>query len=398
MFSLFFYFYGEPTGIMVMFASILINYGAARWMENKRGLSRKIGLMVAVMMNLSLLVWFKYAGFALENMNTWWGTAFTIPVAIMPIGISFFTFQGLSYLLDVYRGQVSAQRNLLNIAMYISLFPQLVAGPIVRYSTIADEVNNRRENLADVEKGLRRFIYGLAKKLLLANSFGVMAVAVFAMDYGTIPAAVAWLGVCAFTLQIFYDFAGYSDMAIGLGLLFGFHFPENFNYPYISKSISEFWRRWHISLSGWFRDYVYIPLGGNRRGLKRQLINILIVWSLTGLWHGAAWNFVLWGLYFALILVCEKLFLAKWLDKIPAFFAHAYSLLLIFCGWVIFNCGSVSDVAAYFTAMFGGNQPSAATGNYVLYCLLQYKWEWLVGILCCAPIAPICSRFFDGRA
>lgn len=385
-FSLFFYFFGEPKGIFLMLASILINYTFALYISKNKGNGKKVGLIIAICADIGLLCYYKYTGFIIGNINSLFSSAINIPDIIMPIGISFFTFQGMSYVIDVYRGQVAAQKNITNVAMYISLFPQLIAGPIVRYNTIERELVDRCETVDKVANGLRRFIYGLSKKLLLANTFGKIATDVFAMDYTSIPASTAWLGAVAFSLQIYFDFSGYSDMAIGLGQVFGFHFPENFNYPYISKSISEFWRRWHMSLSQWFRDYLYIPLGGSRKGKLRQIINILIVWSLTGLWHGASWNFVIWGMYFALILIAEKVFLNNILCKIPSVFCHIYSILLIIIGWVIFNCNSVAEIANYLQAMVGLNDVPVTPGNYLIYNILQYKWEWIFALLLSTPI------------
>ena len=300
----------------------------------------------------------------------------------MPIGISFFTFQSMSYVIDVYRGKVAAQKNLLNVALYVSLFPQLVAGPIVRYETVAAEIVSRRENPDEIYAGVQRFIMGLGKKLLLANTFGREADTIFSMASALRGTPTAWLGAICYSLQIYFDFSAYSDMAIGMGQMFGFHFLENFNYPYISRSITEFWRRWHISLSTWFRDYVYIPLGGNRRGLPRQILNLLVVWALTGLWHGASWNFVLWGLYYFVLLILEKLFLGKLMEKLPSLVRRCYTLLAVILGWVIFYCTESGQLASYLGDLF------AFRGGYdhVLLTLRQNIPEFLFGLALCTPL------------
>lgn len=396
--SLLFYCYGEPKGILIMLASIVVNYTAARWVAAPRAAAyRRTLLVLALAANLAIIGYFKYTGFLLETVNGLIGGAIAIPAIVMPIGISFFTFQGMSYLLDVYRGRVKAEANPINVAMYISLFPQLVAGPIVRYNSIDAEILERNEQADEIAAGLSRFVCGLAKKLLLANTFGGIAADLFALPADSLPALSAWIGAIAYTLQIYYDFSGYSDMAIGLGLIFGFHFPENFNYPYIAASITDFWRRWHMSLSGWFRDYVYIPLGGNRRGLPRQLANIAIVWALTGLWHGAAWNFVLWGLYFALILILEKLFLLKLLDRAWRPLRYLYSLLLIVVGWVIFNSPGIGQAAAYLGAMFSFGPVPPAAEQQALYLLLQYKVELALALALCMPVVPWLKQRYEKK-
>ena len=393
--SLGFYFYGEPRGILIMLVSIAGNYLIALALE-RWSARRRLWLVLSLLLNLGLLCTFKYLGFFAQNLQQL-GLSVSVPDIVMPIGISFFTFQGMSYVFDVYQGTVRAQRNPLLVALYISLFPQLVAGPIVRYETIELELTSRRETLDDASNGMRRFIFGLGKKLLLANPMGVIATEVFAMDAAVTPAPVLWVGAIAYTFQIYFDFSGYSDMAIGIGHIFGFHFLENFNYPYISQSITEFWRRWHISLSGWFRDYVYIPLGGNRRGRARQLLNILIVWALTGLWHGAAWNFVLWGLYFAVILIAEKLFLGKLLQRLWRPLRHVYSLLLIVVGWVLFNAGSLTQVVQYTSGMFTNWSFTAAEGKHALYLLLEYRFELLACVLLSMPVVPWLARKLGDR-
>ena len=304
-FSLFFYGYGGPRFLLLMLLSIAVNYVGALCAAPGRQHARAV-MVLTTAVNLALLGWFKYAGFFFSNLAKVW-TGLPVPEVTLPIGISFFTFQGLSYVLDVHQGQAQPQRNPLHVALYISLFPQLVAGPIVRYTTVAEEILTRRETISDFSAGAVRFLFGLAKKMLLANQLGLMADEIFAVRPEFLTVSLTWLGAIAYTGQIYFDFSGYSDMAIGLGHMFGFHFLENFNYPYLSRSVTEFWRRWHISLSTWFRDYVYIPLGGNRCSTARHIRNILVVWALTGFWHGAAWTFLAWGLYYALLLLGGKI-------------------------------------------------------------------------------------------
>ena len=383
-FSLFFYWYGEPKYLVIMLASILANYAFGLAVHKKRS---KAVLALAVAVNIGILIYFKYTDFILSNVNRLFHTDLPLQEIIMPIGISFFTFQGLSYVFDVYYGKARVQKNPLNVALYISLFPQLIAGPIVRYETVAEEINLRHENRPEMAEGIRRFIIGLGKKMLLANPMGLVADTVFAIAAGDLTTPVAWVGALAYTLQIYFDFSGYSDMAIGLGKMFGFHFLENFNYPYISKSITEFWRRWHISLGTWFRDYIYIPLGGNRRGPAKHLRNIFLVWLLTGVWHGAAWNFVAWGLYFFAILMVEKYVLGRYLNNA---LGHIYALLLIILGWVIFRSESLSYAASYIGVMFGqGGGPADGQG---IYLLLQYKVEFILAAVCSLPVAKLLGR------
>ena len=352
--SLIFYAWGEPKLVLLMIATIVVDYCAGLMIERfseKKKASRAI-LVAALVINLGLLGIFKYANFMIESINALVGGNIGLLNIVLPIGISFYTFQSLSYVIDVYKKVVPVERNILNFATYVTLFPQLIAGPIVQYKTIADELSERQESFALFSEGIWRFAVGLGKKVIIANQIGSVWTEISGSPE-SLTVGKAWIGALAFTFQIYFDFSGYSDMAIGLGKMFGFNFLENFNYPYISKSITEFWRRWHISLGTWFKEYVYIPLGGNRKGLKRQIFNILVVWMLTGLWHGASWNFVVWGLYFGLILVLEKAFLLKFFAKIPAAFAHIYSILLIVFGWVIFECGSMGEIINYFGSMFG---------------------------------------------
>lgn len=356
--SLVFYAWGEPIYIVLMLFSTLTDYLFGLLLD-KPGIStrgRRIVLLSSVIVNLSVLGFFKYADFLIDNVNAALGTSIPATDLPLPIGISFYTFQSMSYIIDVYRRQARAQRSWIDFATFVSLFPQLVAGPIVRYNTIAEQLRERRVDAAMFAEGVRRFTVGLAKKVLLANNIGMLWHDVSsAGGFAGMPALTAWLGIAAFAFQIYFDFSGYSDMAIGLGLMFGFRFNENFDKPYTATSMTDFWRRWHISLGTWFREYVYIPLGGNRRGLAKQLRNILIVWLLTGIWHGASWNFLLWGLYFGIILIGEKLFLLKLLRRLPRWISHLYAAALILIGWVFFAFEEWTDITAYLGAMFGGN-------------------------------------------
>ena len=375
-FSLFFYFAGGPRHLPLMLLSIAINYVGGLLCAKRR----RWALVLTMAVNLGLLGWFKYAGFVGENLQAL-GLPLSVPEVVLPIGISFFTFQGMSYVIDVYRGDTPPAKNPLQVALYIALFPQLVAGPIVRYTTVAEELVSRRETFDDFAAGALRFSFGLAKKMLLANNLSLMADEAFST--APIGAAAAWLGAIAYTGQIYFDFSGYSDMAIGLGRMFGFHFEENFNYPYLSRSVTEFWRRWHMSLSGWFRDYVYIPLGGSRAGTAKQVRNILLVWTLTGLWHGAAWNFLLWGLYFGVLLLGEKFWWGKALERAPSPLRHLYAMVIVVLGWVLFRCEGLSAVGSYLGAMFG---LSGGGWGQALYFLRQYGVFLAVGAVASLPV------------
>ncbi|MGN0978645.1 MAG: MBOAT family O-acyltransferase [Faecousia sp.] len=352
LFSLFFYGWGEPVYLLLMIGDILLNYLCGRWMARsmEKGAGGKTALVTGIVLNLLLLGYFKYAGFFSGGL---------LPQVSLPIGISFYIFQSMSYLIDVYRGNAPVQRSVLTFGTYVSLFPQLIAGPIVRYADVAQMLRQRRENLQQFASGIQLFIVGLSKKVLLANPMGNLWNLLQVRD-GT---AAAWMGLLAYTMQIYFDFSGYSDMAIGLGRMFGFEFLENFNYPYISASVTEFWRRWHISLSTWFREYVYIPLGGNRKGLRRQIFNIAVVWLLTGLWHGASWNFVLWGGYYALLLILEKTFLLKGLEKAPAPVRHGYTMLAVMVGWALFYFEDLSALGGFLGRLF---QPVSSAGAFSL--------------------------------
>lgn len=385
--SLIFYAWGEPKYVFLMIFSILVNYVFGLLMdkhrENKKRL--KLLLVISVIIDLGLLSVFKYTDFIITNINSVFGAGFDLLNIALPIGISFYTFQAMSYTIDVYRDDVRVQRNLIDFGMYITMFPQLIAGPIVRYSDIQDQLAERNVTTADFSEGIMRFVVGLGKKVLLANQMGAVWTQIYALG-GDISALMAWTGAAAYTFQIYFDFSGYSDMAIGLGRMFGFKFPENFRYPYESVSITDFWRRWHITLSTWFKEYLYIPLGGNRRGLARQALNLLIVWTLTGFWHGAGWNFVMWGLYYFAILFIEKLFLLKALDKLPKLFRHAYALLLIVIGWVIFASDDVSVMLPYLGSMFGAN---GALGGMDVYTLLTRA---ALMVICCVASTELPRR------
>ena len=387
--SLIFYAWGEPKYVFLMIFSILVNYVFGLLMDKHRENKKRLKLMlvISVIIDLGLLSVFKYTDFIITNINSVFGAGFDLLNIALPIGISFYTFQAMSYTIDVYRDDVRVQRNLIDFGMYITMFPQLIAGPIVRYSDIQDQLAERNVTAADFSEGIMRFVVGLGKKVLLANQMGAVWTQIYALG-GDISALMAWTGAVAYTFQIYFDFSGYSDMAIGLGRMFGFKFPENFRYPYESVSITDFWRRWHITLSTWFKEYLYIPLGGNRRGLARQALNLLIVWTLTGFWHGAGWNFVMWGLYYFAILFIEKLFLLKALDKLPRLFRHAYALLLIVIGWVIFASDDVSVMLPYLGSMFGAN---GALGGMDVYTLLTRA---ALMVICCVASTELPRRLF----
>lgn len=357
-FSLVFYAWGEPVYVALMIASTAVAYVTGLFADKTRGGKDCgkvpfIAMLAAVVWNIGLLLFFKYTDFFIGVANGIMGSDIKPMGLALPIGISFYSFQTLSYVIDVYRGEVKSQKNFLDLATYVALFPQLIAGPIVRYKDIAEQLSQRRETLEHFADGVRRFCIGLGKKVILANSIGALFETVSNTPQSELSVAASWLGIIAYTFQIYFDFSGYSDMAIGLGKMFGFEFLENFDHPYISDSITEFWRRWHISLSSWFRDYVYIPLGGNRKGKLRQCLNIMIVWFLTGFWHGANWNFMLWGVYFGVILLMEKTFLLKIIRKAPAVVRHIYALLLIVIGWGIFAFEDSSALVQNFKNMFG---------------------------------------------
>ena len=373
--NLVFYAYGEPVYVLIMIGSILVNFFAGLLMDKQSTQGRRRAvLVVGIVLNLAALGVFKYAGLFVSSLPE-------VDIAL-PIGISFYTFQAVSYLIDVYWDDCAASHNLINFASYISLFPQLIAGPIVRYKDVNEQLVSRRETPTLFNSGVRLFVVGLAKKVLLANQFGMLWDAMSA-DPVAAGALGAWAGACAYTLQIYFDFAGYSDMARGLGRMLGFEFCINFNYPYISKSVTEFWRRWHISLSTWFRDYVYIPLGGNRCGKLRQCVNILVVWALTGFWHGAGWNFLFWGFYYGVLLLLEKLLLGKYIRRLPAVFQHLYAMVIVIIGWVFFASPDLSTALAYLQVMFSFSPGTMGGASLVM--------PWLgmavIGVVAATPLA-----------
>ncbi len=368
-----------------MMVSILVGYAFGLLIEASHSKRKaRFYLALSIIINLGILGFFKYADFFIANINVVTGLSIPLLTIALPIGISFYTFQILSYGVDVYRGDVPAQRNLLNFATYVTMFPQLIAGPIVRYQDIEGQLTSRTYTAEQTFDGLRRFMIGLSKKILIANLLGELC-SIF-KDSNEKSIVFYWIYAIAYTLHIYFDFSGYSDMAIGLGKVLGFHFPENFNYPYISKSITEFWRRWHISLGSWFRDYVYIPMGGNRVPMGRWFLNILVVWMLTGFWHGANWNFILWGLFFAILLILEKLFLGKLLGRMPSFLVHGYVMLLVVISFVIFDATSMSQAVSYLGAMFGAGKVPFLTAE-TLYYLQSYLVVLVISIVGCLPIA-----------
>ena len=403
--SVLFYAYGEPVYIILLFVSTLLNYFCACLIESSK--YKKVILTLAVICNLGILIVFKYTDFILGTVNTLTGLHLPLPQIRMPIGISFFTFQAMSYVIDVYRGTTKAQKNYAKVLLYISFFPQLIAGPIVKYHDIAQEIDNRTQSLEGVSLGIRRFSAGLCKKVLISNTMGLVADQLFGASAGNINAAGAWLGAISYMLQIYFDFSGYSDMAIGLGWMFGFHFKENFNYPYISGSIREFWRRWHISLSGWFLEYLYIPLGGNRKGKFRTVVNKMIVFLCTGIWDGAAVNFLFWGIYHGCFLMLEEY--VPWIgrkgSKLKAVFQHIYALLVVCIGFVFFRADTMSQGLFWIKEMFTGFTWNAAAMSFAVQQITPVFLVTLAGALiaCCpviktvnnkkwyAPFAYVCS-------
>lgn len=383
--SLIFYAWGEPIYVLIMIFSTLVDYTHGMMVEyfKNKGQDKKAKIAVAssMIINLALLCLFKYSDFLIQNINSIFNVSIPLLKLALPIGISFYTFQTMSYTVDVYRGAAKAQKNIISFGAYVVLFPQLIAGPIVQYKTIAEQLDYRKETVDEFSYGILRFMTGLGKKVLFANNIGLLWDNISSMELNTMPALTAWLGIIAFTFQIYFDFSGYSDMAIGLGHMFGFRFLENFDHPYMSKSITEFWRRWHISLGTWFREYVYIPLGGNRKGFAKQMRNIAVVWLLTGIWHGASWNFLLWGVYFGIILVLEKLFLLKWLEKAPSFVSRIYTIFLVICSWVIFAFDDFSKIGPYFKAMFLINGAGAFDSQSIYFL---YTNIIMIVILCIA--------------
>ena len=395
--SLIFYAWGEPKFIIVMMISIFVNYlfglGADKFRGKPAG---KAVIALMVLWNVAIFFVYKYLNFAIVNVNALFKSSIPLTDFVLPIGISFFTFQAMSYVIDVYRENGTVQKNPFNVALYITFFPQLVAGPIVRYETVANEIKNRQETMDDFSRGVKRFIMGLGKKIIISNSIAVVADAAFNMEsYTQLSAAMAWLGAIAYSLQIYFDFGGYSDMAIGLGLMFGFHFDENFNYPYITKSVAEFWRRWHISLGSWFRDYVYFPLGGSRvKSTARLVLNLFAVWFLTGVWHGASWNYIFWGLLFFVFITAEKLtgYPKKFKSKAAPQLYRVFTLIVVVFGWVLFRAENLTRAAEYMKCMLGLNG-NALTDSMAAFVLSDSAVIYIIGLVLSVPVVPwICEK------
>lgn len=389
--SVFFYSWGEPKLVVLMLLAALLAYIGGlfiyRFNAQNRKTAKRVAFLVTMLLLVANLFFFKYFNFTMENLQALFGTASYIPTIALPVGISFYTFQILSYVIDLYWGKVEVQKNFFYLTLYLCFFPQLIAGPIVRYQTVEHEIRNRTESVDEVAAGLRRFVVGFAKKVIIANNVARIAVIVYSGDADIYGSVMYWLATIAYALQIYFDFSGYSDMAIGLGKVFGFHFLENFNYPYIATSITDFWRRWHISLSSWFRDYIYIPLGGNRVNRGRFILNILIVWTVTGLWHGAQWNFVLWGLYYGIILLLEKLILGRLIEKLPKFICWCYAMFFVLLGWVLFNLTDFTQLTLALAQMFKGVPTNwtavVSADSNILYAILYIP----LGIICMFPVA-----------
>jgi len=393
--SLFFYAWGEPVYVVLMIVSSVVNYAFGLVIDQNRATQKeKVALVSSVVINLSLLGFFKYSDFLIANINNFVGSNIEQLHLPLPIGISFYTFQALSYIADVYRDNVPVQKNPISLATYITMFPQLIAGPIVRYPTIAQEIDNRTHSLDLFAEGVHRFVIGLGKKVLIANNIALI------WDFSTTTSnpsvLLSWLGIIAFTFQIYFDFSGYSDMAIGLGRMLGFHIPENFNFPYISQSVTEFWRRWHISLGQWFRDYLYIPLGGNRVSRPKWVRNIFIVWFLTGFWHGASWNFAFWGVYFGVFLLIERVFLHKVLERLPRIARHLYTLLIVIISWVIFELDSVANILDYLGNMFSLND--IAIWNFeAVYILKSNSVLFLIALIGSVPLFKVAYEKYSEK-
>ena len=389
-FSLLFYGWGEPKFLLFMVFSIVQGYVFARLIG--RGRRKKLFLTLSLVLSFALLGYCKYADFFIENFNAVTGLSLPLLKIALPIGISFYTFQTMSYVIDVYRDDAPVSKNFINFGTYVALFPQLIAGPIVRYRDVAEQLVNRRETLEMFTKGVKLFMVGLAKKVIIANTMGTLTTNIFATtdENGVVG---TWVGIIAYTFQIYFDFSGYSDMACGLGNMMGFEFLKNFNYPYIAKSITDFWRRWHISLSTWFKEYVYIPLGGNRKGVKRQILNLLIVWGLTGLWHGAAYNFVLWGLYYGLLLILEKFVLKKFLDRLPSFVQHIYTLFIIIIGWGLFYFTDVGQLGEFMVDLF--NFGNGICGDQAFNLIMSNLPMLIIAAVASTPLATMLYTRFE---
>jgi alginate O-acetyltransferase complex protein AlgI len=393
MFSLIFYAWGEPIFIFLALASVVMNYFLGLWVDlSEDPAQRKSAVVLAIVLNVGLLAFFKYVDFAFDNINALLGLfhcrPLPLPHVLLPIGISFFTFHALSYVIDVYRRKWKAAKNPADVALYIFFFPQMIAGPILRWSAIAPQLAKRVITSAGFAEGIRRFVGGLAKKMIIANVVATPARDIFALSANELTTPVAWFGVLCYTLQIYFDFSGYSDMAVGLGKMFGFEFLENFNFPYVSQSIRDFWHRWHISLSTWFRDYLYIPLGGNRCSTMRNYFNLFVVFFLCGLWHGATWPFVIWGLYHGMFLFLEKTAFGLFVDKMPRPFRHIYAVLVIMCGWVFFRSDTVSQAMTFFNAMLGLDHAATVAQPIARYVNRQVLWSIGIGILFSTPLWP----------
>jgi alginate O-acetyltransferase complex protein AlgI len=384
--SLIFYAWGEPQYVFLMLFSILINYLFGFGIDKfKSTLQKNIVLSISIIINIGILGYFKYSGFLIENINSLLNTNIEIKELPLPIGISFFTFQAMSYVIDVYRNNARVQKNIFSLALYISLFPQLVAGPIVRYNDVDEQISHRIVTLEKFNEGIKRFIIGLSKKVLLANGFASIADSIFSTPANELSVLSAWIGILAYTLQIYFDFSGYSDMAIGLGKMFGFDFLENFNYPYISKSVSEFWRRWHMSLGNWFKDYLYIPLGGNRKGKFTAIRNLLIVWTATGFWHGASWTFMAWGFYYGILIVLEKYGFLRFIEKLWAPIQHVYTLLIVMIGWVFFRADNFTYSLDFLQRMFSLRN----TVDQTALLFINENWIlFLMGFIFSIPLLP----------
>ena len=386
--SLGFYAWGQPGFVFVMIGSIALNWLLALWIDReKQKLDKghaKLALTLSVVMNLGLLGVFKYLAWLLQNVNNWFGLSFPVPQIVLPIGISFFTFQAMSYVIDVYRGDGKVQKSFFNVCLYVSFFPQLIAGPIVRYQTVADEIEGRKENKEDFVAGVHRFLVGFCKKTILANNLGLLVDTIFGLERANLSVVGAWIAAAAYLMQVYYDFSGYSDMAIGLGRMFGFHFLENFRFPFIAKSVGGFWRRWHISMTSWFQDYLYIPLGGSRVKTPRLLFNMFMVWFCTGLWHGAAWTYVLWGLGFFVVLVIERFTgLGKWMEKHPV--GHLYAMVMVVFFTVMIRCDNLPHAWSMYGSLLGiSGAPLFNSVTAVLF--KEYVWFFLAALICGLPL------------
>ncbi len=389
-FSLIFYSWGEVKYFPIMLASTVVDFTCGQVIEKNpdKASTRKFALLFSMVFNLGMLLFFKYTDFFIVNINQFFGTDMDLLKITLPLGISFYTFQTMSYTIDVYRGKVKAEKNIINFSAFVTMFPQLIAGPIVKYTDINEKLNNTKDRISldGINEGIKLFIFGLGKKVLIANNVGALWTDIELLGFDNISTPLAWLGIIAYALQIYFDFSGYSLMAIGLGKMLGFDFPQNFNLPYISKSITEFWRRWHMTLGGWFREYVYIPLGGNRKGLKRQIINMFVVWFLTGFWHGADWNFILWGVYYFILLTIEKAFLLVFLEK-HKIFARVYTILAFLVGWALFYITDLSMLQTFVARLFIPTE-----GISVVYYLSSYIVSIIIGIILSSTLP---MKFYD---